>query len=942
MTQERWPDLKKVLVAAMERPPEERSSYLDQTCTDPALRREVESLIAAYEKGDRSFLEHPAEKRDETMPSGARLGPYEIIARIGAGGMGVVYKARDVKLGRVLALKLLPERALADPTARTRLLREAQNASALNHPNIATIYEVGEDDGRVYIAMEFVAGQPLNAVLRRDGLPVEMVLRYGLQISAALAHAHERGVVHRDLKPANVVITDDGHAKVLDFGLAKRVSAADLEAATISAKSLTEAGAIVGTLRYMAPETLRGEAADERTDLWALGVVLYEMSVGAAPFEGRTAYELSSAILREPVKLIPQRVPPGLRSTIQRCLAKEREQRYQQAAEVRAALEAISSNAAAPVSTAQPALRRRGWVSLGVGAIILLLLLVGGLELYRSKLLMPPVPSRGDWVQITDFADSAVSPALSPDGRILTFVRGEETFVGKGEIEAKLLPSGEPVELTHDSASKMSPQFSPDGSSIAYAVNPGSQFWGDTWVVPALGGEARLMLPNAEGLTWIDQGHLLFSEVKSGIHMAVVTATDNRSNSRDVFVPARERGMAHRSALSPDHNWVLIAGMDNGGWLPCRLVPFNASSDGKQVGPPRAACTYVAWSPDGKWMYFSSDAGGRFHIWRQRFPDGEPTQVTSGASEEEGIAMAPDGSSLITSVGSRESTLWVRDAKGERQVSSEGFAEYPRFSFDGKKLYYLLSRNGVSGQFVNGELWAADLGTGRSERLLPNPSVSGYDISPDGTEVVFSATDAENRSRLWLASLDLRFPPRQFSSGTDEDQPNWDASGHIYFRAADGKLNFVYRMNSDGSGRVKVLADPILEFNGVSRKGRWAFASEEVPGQGTLRGSVANSLDGPERITICTGYCGARWNAGAGALAIIFASMGGTETALLPPSEDESLPALPPAGIQTRADIEHIKGVKVVEGAVLLGPKPGLSASLHEYVHRNLYRVPLQ
>jgi eukaryotic-like serine/threonine-protein kinase len=316
--------------------------------------------------------------------------------------------------------------------------------------------------------------------------------------------------------------------------------------------------------------------------------------------------------------------------------------------------------------------------------------------------------------------------------------------------------------------------------------------------------------------------------------------------------------------------------------------------------------------------------------------------VTSGATEEEGMAIAPDGGSLITSVGSRQSTLWVRDAKGERQISSEGFAEYPRFSLDGKKLYYLARRNGVSGQFVDGELWVADLATGRSERLLPDTLVSGYDISPDDTEIVFSTTDTENRSRLWLGSLDLRFPPRQFPSETNEDQPNWDATGHIYFRAADGKLNFVYRMKSDGSERVKIFPDPILEFYGASPNGRWTLASEQGAGQDTLRGTVAVSVDGRDRVTICPKYCPARWNAGAGAFAFVETTMGATETFLIPVSQDESLPALPPTGIQTKADAQNIKGAKVLDGTVLWGPKPGLSASLHPYVHRNLYRVPLQ
>ncbi len=936
MMQERWQEVKAILAGALERPPEERRVYLDEACTEPELRREVQSLIDAHEQAESTFMGKPLVRTSEELKSGTKLGPYEILTCIGAGGMGVVYKARDTRLRRTLALKLLPEGALVDEIARTHLLREAQNASALNHPNIATIYEVGEDAGRIYIAMELVEGQSLDALLKYDLLPFETAIRYGLEISSALAHAHERGIVHRDLKPANIVITADGRAKVLDFGLAKRLSAAELEEATRSQRSLTEAGAIVGTLRYMAPETLRGESADARTDLWALGVVLYEMAASAPPFQGRTTYELTSAILREPPGVLPQRVPLGLRAVIQRCLTKEREQRYQRASEVRAALETISSHTVELGTSPQPRSARR-WMLIGWGVPLILLLGLGAFEWFHLKGSAPAPASQESWVQISDFADSAVSPALSPDGRILTFIRGEETFVGAGQVYAKLLPDGEPVQLTHDGLLKMSPQFSPDGSTIAYMAGG----W-NTWIVPVLGGEPRLMLPNAEGLTWIDPGHLLFSEIKTGIHMAVVTATDTRDRSRDVYVPPRERGMAHRSALSPDHKWVLVAEMDNGGWLPCRLVPFDSSSSGNAIGPQGAACTYAAWSPDQKWMYLSSDKGGRFHIWRERFPDGELQQVTSGPTEEEGMAIAPDGGSLITSVGLRESTIWVRDRKGERQVSSEGYAENPRFSPDGKKLYYLVRRHGVSGQFISGELWVADLETGRSQRLLPDTLVGGYDISPDGAQVVFSAQDEENRSHLWLASLDLRFPPRQFPSSVSEDEPRWDGADHIYFRAAESKSNFLYRMKPDGSERSKILVNPILEFHAVSPDGRWATVLGQTSGQDPEARLFASPLDGGSQVRICAMYCLSHWTADGKTFMVIMDTMGGIKTLVAPVAQATGLPALPPAGLATIADMGSVKGAKIMDGPVILGPTPGLSATVREDVHRNLYRVPLQ
>src|SRR5882724_8334625 len=261
--------------------------------------------------------------------------------------MGVVYRAYDELLHRDVALKVVNKDARLDAAASQNLLHEARASSSLAHPNICTIYEVGQTDGELYIVMELVEGKSLRAMSGEIGMPPESVLRYGVQIASALGRAHDKGIIHRDLKTANILVTADGLVKVLDFGLAKQVGSGILEGPTRSFATIQDASSVSGTLPYMAPEILRGEAADYRSDLWALGVVLYEAASGRLPFEGRTGFEISSAIMRELPKPLGPPVPPGLWAIIQSCLTKEPTQRYQRAIEVQAALEAVQSAAIA-------------------------------------------------------------------------------------------------------------------------------------------------------------------------------------------------------------------------------------------------------------------------------------------------------------------------------------------------------------------------------------------------------------------------------------------------------------------------------------------------------------------------------------------------------------------------------------------------------------------
>ena len=340
MTADQWPRVKDIFHAAIERAPGNRAAFVIEACGgDAALRAEVERLVAAHDRAG-SFIEQSpvaAGEPRQTSLSGRVIGRYEVGRLLGAGGMGEVYAARDVELGRQVALKIATG---FDADAQTRLRREAQHASQLNHPHICTIHEVGAADGQSYIVMEYVDGQRLSDIIPPTGLPVETVLRYGIQIADALAHAHRNGVTHRDLKTANIVITPEGRAKVLDFGLARR----DVPQAE---KSVTAEGAVAGTLAYMAPELLRGEQADACSDIWALGVVLYEMAAGSRPFAGATGFEQSGAILHEPPAPLPGRIPASLQQIIRRCLAKDPRERYKQANEIRSALETAQVGVAA-------------------------------------------------------------------------------------------------------------------------------------------------------------------------------------------------------------------------------------------------------------------------------------------------------------------------------------------------------------------------------------------------------------------------------------------------------------------------------------------------------------------------------------------------------------------------------------------------------------------
>jgi DNA-binding winged helix-turn-helix (wHTH) protein/Tol biopolymer transport system component len=573
-----------------------------------------------------------------------------------------------------------------------------------------------------------------------------------------------------------------------------------------------------------------------------------------------------------------------------------------------------------------------------IGAVVVAI--GAGLALIRQ-----PTAARGSvaYAQLTSFSDAAFEPALSPDGRMLAFLVGNDmNFPFPAEVFTKMLPDGEPIQRTHDSVLKYGVAFSRDGSEITYTAADTTHGW-TTRSLPVLGGESRLLLSNAAGLSWLDAHHALFSAIKTGLHMELVTATDRRENLRSVYLPEHERAMAHYGLASPDRTSALVVEMGpNGGWARCRLVPFDGSSAGKAIGPD-GPCLSTAWSPDGRWMYFTSVIGGASHLWRQRFPSGEPEQITSGPAQDRGVAVSPDGRSIVTSLGIQESGVWLHSADGERLVSAEGYASELSFSRDGRFLFYGL-RHAVTDSIR--EVWVTDLTSGTSEPLVQGFFVTSYDVSPDDQWIVFGARPPSGPSEIWLASRNHETPPQRLTSA-GEDQPMFGFGGDIVFRQSDGHSNHLFVMSADATQRRQVLPSPIIELRGMSPDRQWVLLNAAVNNEPENMAEFAVPIASGARRRICPAICGVSWSPDG--TRMYMKLLGIPDTAIvMPVPRGESLPALPPQGIAAIADASAVRGSEVIHltrnaaGTVTaFGSTTDTFAYARTVSHRNLFRVDL-
>jgi eukaryotic-like serine/threonine-protein kinase len=735
---------------------------------------------------------------------------YLVLEQAGAGAMGVVFRARDEKLQRDVALKLPAEGAALTEELRAKWLAEARAASALNHPNICTIYEVGEYQGQPYIAMEYLVGRPLNESIPEDGLPTETVLEYGAQIASALECAHTHGVLHRDLKSANVRQSGSGQVKVLDFGLAASLKDKPLEGATDTRASSAEGAP--GTLAYLAPEVLSGEQADVRADIWALGVLLYEMASRTHPFPGRTTYELCSAILKESPRGLPMRVPPGLRAIVLRCLAKQPEQRYQRASEVKAALEALHSNggsmAVAAAAAAGPfggavedGQKKNGKKFLWVGA--LLAAVVAALIYFvpgARPRLGSPAPG-GKLRQLLATEKNILGPGLSPDGKMLAYVEQGEN---EDDLYVTRVAGGERMQLTHDVSRKGEPVFSPDGEKIAFARKTPTESAEEICVIATLGGNVSTVTQNGSMPAWSPDGsHLTFARSKAGEAETLAIVALDGSEMRTILTGDAVYPFVGKAAWSPDAKTIAVTRSRGGSAREIWLVPVNGGAATELThGDAGVASDTPVFSADGKGLVFRSNRGGAWNIWYEDLNGHGEVQLTTGPGPDASPSVARDGT--VAFLNSRTSSVLLlydlEKGKSRTLASDRGLLWAPAFSPDGKEVAY--SRGEPDGAW---HLWAMSTAGGPPRELTFGkvPEIYGR-YAPDGQEIYYSTWGPEPLS---IGRVSRKGgPPHAFEAKAQTSDSYADVSADgkwLVFVRTEKNVAHLYVKAADGSGEAR-------------------------------------------------------------------------------------------------------------------------------------------
>ncbi|HUQ90717.1 MAG TPA: protein kinase [Bryobacteraceae bacterium] len=675
--------------------------------------------------------------------TGRILSHYQVLELLGSGGMGEVFKARDTRLNRLVAIKILRPEFVAQSTRKQRFIQEAQAASALNHPNIVTIHDIDQQDGVDFLVMEYIAGRTLDARIPRQGMHLNEALPIAVQIAEGLRRAHAAGIVHRDLKPSNIMVGDEGLVKILDFGLAKLTEKTESSGdATRTAFVETEEGTIFGTTAYMSPEQAEGRKLDPRTDIFSFGVVLYEMLTGQNAFSGETRMATMSAILREEPKPIGH-IPPELDRIVRRCLRKDREKRYQHLDDLKLSLEEIREEpeSGRPMPGAPPASKassRLPWVTAGAGLLLAATLAVVA---WRSRSGPAAEPYR--LRQITADTGLTTTPAISPDGRLLAYASDRATGKNLDIWVHPLSANAQPIRITTHDADDRDPSFSSDGAQIAFYSRRNG---GGIYVVPALGGQERLLLRAAGRPRYSPDGSWLAYTTSADANpvqesqLMVMPATGG--SSRRI---APEIGWSHFPVWSPDSQSIVFMGMKGPGAFDSSSL-WRASTNGGAAsaitGPPVDVAQRIAgddWQ-DGAILF---SKGPELRAMDPSRPGesavlftatGNVTRATAAAGKI-AFASQPPFTQRLWSVPIDMNSGRVRGPM-ERLPNSSGSQRQPTATLDGAKLVF------THIEPTRAELRLREMASGQ-ETVLQAQNVRGV-ISPDGAKVAFSDTGSVN------------------------------------------------------------------------------------------------------------------------------------------------------------------------------------------------------
>lgn len=900
MTPDRYQQIEALYHAALELPPEHRAECLAQACAaDEELLAEVASLLAAHAEAG-SFIVQPAmemaasvlAKEHVQASAGRWIDHYQILSLIGAGGMGEVHLAQDLRLQRKVALKLLPAQWSNDPERVRRFLKEAQAASALNHPNIITIYEVGQENGTPYIASEYIDGQTLRQMMGQN-FPLATLLDIAIQIAAALAAAHEAHIIHRDIKPENVMVRRDGLVKVLDFGLAKPASSLPTLLEGQNPNS-TAPGVILGTLRYMSPEQGRGLRVDARTDIFSFGVLLYEMLTGKLPFTGRTSSDVLAALLMAEPPPLPAQLPVELQHIVTQTLGKEPEKRYQSAAVLLTDLkrlkqtwerhaEVADENATSPIL-----LNQFGAAALATAGVrgghtneqqnantnSTRDVLLSGIRQHRRSvaaivsiaLLVLAGLSYGGWHlyqlsrQATSFQDmkltkltthgrvKSVENAISPDGKYVAYVLADGD---QQSLQVMHIPTRGTVQIGLPSSVQYNfPAFSPDGNYVFYLLR--QKGIPDTlYRVPIVGGSPVKILDDIySAVTFAPDGNRF--AYLSQDHKSLFVANQDGTNIQTLAVNQLDT-LWHHPTWSPDGSVIVCANLNNKISETVLTVISIRGGKTQVLGNQRwLSITGLAWQRSTNSLLLSAadKETKRYQLWALSYPDGLARRITNDVSNYHGVMIAANTSSIVFSRGANLSNVWVVPHNAPNQARQVTFDVESREGIYGiawtpdHRLVY--STHQLAG---NHELWLVNPADGQKRQLTVNTGDNQFPtVSPDGKTLVF-ISDRSGHPTLWQMDLP---DGRQTILAEVEGNPSYlqyTPDGQwIVFKLSQDRRTTLWKVPSIGGVPIQISMAPNFLF-AISPDGR-ALASGALDNSNTITKLTLSPLamDSPARV----------------------------------------------------------------------------------------------